>query len=67
MWEQYAHTLHQHIMFSRYFVCVPVVSERIRFNIGIILNIACCSRFIRNTSGKLDLVQSSHIGEKVLC
>jgi len=60
------YTLHQHIMLSRHFVCVTVVSERIRFNIGIILNIASCSRFVRNTSGKLDLVPPSHIGEKVL-
>jgi hypothetical protein len=32
----------------------------------IILNIACCFKFVRNISGKPDLLPSSHTGENIL-
>jgi hypothetical protein len=53
-------------MLNRYFVYVIVVSDWMRLN-TISLNIAFCFKFLRNTSRKLDLLPSSHIGENVLC
>lgn len=34
---------------------------------GIVLDIAYCFEFVRNTPGNLDLLPLSHAGEKVLC